>query len=347
MASLDSIAPDQRAVLQLVLQRGRSYDEIAQMLSIDRAAVRQRALNGLDALGPQTGIDDQRRALITDYLLGQLPPAVAADTRDQLAGSPAERAWARVIASELATIASEPLPEIPVSSERARVSAAQSAPEQAAAVAAAAGAGTTAEGEAAAATALGQPPSSGGQGPPRSSRIGGLVLIGVAVIAAIVVVVVLVTSGGSNKSPVAAGSSHSSTAASVSSSTTASSSSAAKAKVIAQINLKAPDTGSKAAGIAEVLKEGANNGIAIVADHVTPNTTKPPNAYAVWLYNSSSDAQLLGFVNPGVGKTGRLSTAGGLPSNAAHFKQLIVTRETKADPKTPGTIILQGLLSGL
>ena len=77
MASLDSIAPDQRAVLQLVLQRGRSYDEIAQLLSIDRAAVRQRALAAFDALGPQTGVDEQRRALITDYLLGQLPPAVA------------------------------------------------------------------------------------------------------------------------------------------------------------------------------------------------------------------------------------------------------------------------------
>ncbi len=87
MASLDSIAPDQRAVLQLVLQRGHSYDEIAQMLSIDRAAVRQRALAAFDALGPQTGVDEQRRALITDYLLGQLPPPVAQQTRDRLATS--------------------------------------------------------------------------------------------------------------------------------------------------------------------------------------------------------------------------------------------------------------------
>ena len=73
----------------------------------------------------------------------------------------------------------------------------------------------------------------------------------------------------------------------------------------------APDRGSKAAGIAEVLKEGATDGIAIVAQNVTPNTTKPPNAYAVWLYNSPTDAHLLGFVNPGVGANGRLSTAGG------------------------------------
>ena len=56
MASLESLPADQRAVLQLVLQRGRSYDDIATLLSIDRAAVRQRALSALDALGPQTGV---------------------------------------------------------------------------------------------------------------------------------------------------------------------------------------------------------------------------------------------------------------------------------------------------
>ena len=330
MASLDSIAPDQRAVLQLVLQRGHSYDEIAQMLSIDRAAVRQRALAAFDALGPQTGVDEQRRALITDYLLGQLPPPVAQQTRDQLATSASDRAWARVVASELAPIASQPLPEIP------------SAAEQPVAPATAAGAATDTE---AAATALGHP---GAQpaGAPRSSRIGGIILIGVAAVAAIVVAIVLITSGGSSKSPTSSsGGSKSSAAASSSSTTTASSSSAAH--VVAQISLTAAKSGSKAAGIAEVLKEGANKGIAIVADHIAPNTTKPPNAYAVWLYNSSSDAQLLGFVNPGVGKNGRLSTAGGLPSNASHYHQVIITLETKADPKTPGAIVLSGPLSGL
>src|ERR1700759_3851334 len=113
MATLDNLPADQRAVLQLVLQRGRGYDEIARLLSMDRAAVRERALNAFDVLGPQTGVGDQRRALITDYLLGQLPPAVTKDVRDHLAISPSERAWARVLASELAPLASQPLPEIP------------------------------------------------------------------------------------------------------------------------------------------------------------------------------------------------------------------------------------------
>jgi hypothetical protein len=183
----------------------------------------------------------------------------------------------------------------------------------------------------------------------RSSRRGGLILIGLVVLVVVVVAVVVIGGGGSS------GPSHPSTSASVSqtsstaSSTTSSTSSTSStaAKVVAQINLTPPTAGSKAAGIAEVLKEGANDGIAIVAQNVPPNTTKPPNAYAVWLYNSAGDAHLLGFVNPGVGSNGRLSTAGGLPANASHFKQLIVTVESQASPKTPGSIILQGTLTGV
>jgi hypothetical protein len=118
---------------------------------------------------------------------------------------------------------------------------------------------------------------------------------------------------------------------------------------VAQINLSPPSSAkkSKIAGIAEVLNEGSSDGVAIVAQNVPPNKTKPPDAYAVWLYNSTKDAKLLGFVNPSVGKTGRLSTAGGLPSNAKHYKEIVVTLETTASPKQPGSIVLQGALTGL
>ena len=113
MASLETLPADQRAVLQMVLGRGRGYEEIGKMLSIDRAGVRDRALAALDALGPETSVPDLQRHLITDYLLGQLPAGVAEQTREHLSSSPTERAWARVVASELAPLASEPLPEVP------------------------------------------------------------------------------------------------------------------------------------------------------------------------------------------------------------------------------------------
>ena len=92
MASLESLPPDQRAVLQLVLRRGRSYDDIAQLLAVDRAGVRRARAAALDAIGPRTRVPAERRALITDYLLGALPSA-ARPCRCTIA-SPSRRASA-------------------------------------------------------------------------------------------------------------------------------------------------------------------------------------------------------------------------------------------------------------
>ena len=113
MASLESLPADRRAVLQLVLQHGRSYDEIARLLSIDRSAVRQRAVNALEALGPQADLAGERRQVITDYLLGQLDSGAATTAQNAIAAAPGERAWARVVASELTPLAGSPLPVIP------------------------------------------------------------------------------------------------------------------------------------------------------------------------------------------------------------------------------------------
>src|SRR5436305_414546 len=81
-------------------------------------AGRQRALGAFDELGPQTRVPAERRALITDYLLGQLPPRVSEQVRGRLSQSASERAWARVIAAELAPLAAGPLPDIPVETAR-------------------------------------------------------------------------------------------------------------------------------------------------------------------------------------------------------------------------------------
>ncbi|HXO09904.1 MAG TPA: hypothetical protein VN880_17820, partial [Solirubrobacteraceae bacterium] len=332
----------------------KSYDEIAQMLSIDRTSVRERALAAFDALGPRTQISDLRRALITDYLLGQLPPAVAQETRDRLAANPSERAWARVLASELAPLSSGPLPEIPAAgpaAPAAAVAARNGEPDGVAPLPAVPAASADGNGDnAAGATALGSPEPD----KPRSSRVGGIILlVGAALVVIAVVLVIVLSSGGSSSSNSSSAAASVSASSSTATNPTAPSSSTSGAAasttptVVAQINLKPPSGGSKSeAGIAEVLKEGSKKGIAIVAQHMPPNTHKPPNAYAVWLYNSSKDAKLLGFVNPGVGKSGRLSTAGPLPTNASHFHKLIVTLETTASPKTPGAVVLSGAFTG-
>lgn len=366
MASLDSLPGDQRAVLQLVLGRGRSYEEIGRLLSINPSAVRERALAGMQALGPQTPITPENRELVCDYLLGQLPDERAQAARHILADSPSERAWARVLASELEPLASGPLPEIPAQGGAGPAAPPPAEPAggepEAPPVTPAptpsprAPLAPTPSPQSSASALGGDGRDEHGQTPSgrrRTSRLGGIVVIVAAIVIAAVVVILLVGGGNSHHPTAAASRSASSTTASTPTSTTSgsttASSSGTQAKVLAQVNLTPPasGSGSKAAGIAEVLSEGTTNGVAIVADHIPPNTTKPANAYAVWLYNSPTDATILGFVNPGVGKTGRLSTAGALPSNAAHYKQLIVTVETTSHPKKPGPIILQGPLSGL
>lgn len=315
MATVESLPPDQRAVLQLVLQRGRSYDDIATLLSIDRAAVRQRALAALDALGPQTRLAPERRALITDYLLGQLPGPLCDDTRSSLAGSAGERAWARVLASELAPLADHGLPEIPAEdSGRRSEPAATPTVTVAAAVEA-----------------------SGGGGKP-SSRIGGAVLLGIGALIAVIVVVIVIASNS--------GSSSTTTSSAAATPTTASTPAAATTTTptpVAQINLSSPTGATSPTGIADVLKQGTARGIAIRAQGMTPNTKH--DAYAVWLYKSATQAKILGFVNPSVGSNGNLGTEGPLPADAANYSQLLVTLETQASPKAPGKIVLRGNLT--
>ena len=332
MASLDGLPADQRAVLQLVLQRGKSYDEIAALLSIDRAAVRQRALSALDALGPQTGVPPERRALITDYLLGQLPPRVSEEVRAGLATSAGERAWARVVASEVAPVASKPLPEIPLES-------AAPAPEPHAAAPPATDQSTPAP---APGDAADQPQPA----PARpSSRRGGALLLGgvVAVAVAAVVVGVILLTGGSSSKKSSTSSTATASAPATTASTPATQTTTSQAQVTAQVNLTSPIAGTKTVGVAFVVRQGANEGLVLRATAVPANTTH--NAYAVWLYNSPTDSHILGFVSPGVKADGRLQTAGVLPSNAAHFKQLLLTLETQAKPHAPGKIVLQGPLN--
>jgi hypothetical protein len=344
MASLDTLPPDQRAVIDLVLQRGRSYDDIARLLAIDRAAVRARALAAFEAIGPETGISPESRALITDYLLGQLPERVAEQTRERLAGSPYDRAWARVLASELGQVASQPLPEIPDGSRAAAASASTRTSERDA-------------------DADGAPssPAPARSARPRdratrrlrlsdrpSSRRGGAIMLGFGalIVVALVVVLIAVLGGGSKHSPTtpAAGSSTSATSPTGTSATSGAgtSSTTPKAQVVGQSNLNPPDGKGQAKGVAFVVKEGTAYGIVIEAAHVAPNNH---NAYAAWLYNSATDAVRLGFVSPAVGKTGQLQVGSPLPSNASKYKQLLLTLETQSNPKSPGTIVLQGPFS--
>jgi hypothetical protein len=187
--------------------------------------------------------------------------------------------------------------------------------------------------------------------------VGGAIMLGVGVLVVVAVVVVLlnVVGGGSSKhastTPAASGagaptspsSATSTSGTGTSTSGTGSTSSTTpQAQVVGQSNLNPPGGNGTAKAVAFVVKEGSAFGIVIEASNVAPNSH---NAYAAWLYNSPTDAYRLGFVNPPVGKNGKLEVGSPLPTNASHYKQLLLTLETQSSPKSPGTIVLQGLFS--
>ena len=319
MDSPDRLPGDQRAVLQLVLGQGRSYSEIAGMLSIAAEEVRIRAHAALDALGPPTSMSEPDRAQVADYLLGQLPPGDAEAVRSRLAASPAQRAWARVVSAELRPLATQPLPQV-ADDEPGADPAAATEPQTHVA--------------------------------PRSSRTGGIVLLSLLAAAAIAAIVIFVVQpgGGSHhhSDPSAEGARASASSDSPPGSSSQTTSSSQSARIVGQITLKPPAGGAKPVGAALVLAQGSLKGLGIEAVHVPPNTTKPHTAYAVWLYNSATDAKRLGYVNPPVSKNGKLNASAQLPANASRYRLLIITLETQTGDhgsSQPGPVVLAGKLS--
>lgn len=76
MSQYDRLPPDQRAVLSLVLDRGRSYAEVADMLGLPESAVRDRAHAALDALAEEAGRPRAERAHAT---AARAEPSLAGD----------------------------------------------------------------------------------------------------------------------------------------------------------------------------------------------------------------------------------------------------------------------------
>jgi Anti-sigma-K factor rskA len=99
-----AITSDQRAVLQLLLERGQSYSDLATLLGVDETEVRSRARAALTELG---GTDPDRNVGLTDYLLGQADPIGRADVVRHLQSDPADHQ----LASDLAGILRGAFPE--------------------------------------------------------------------------------------------------------------------------------------------------------------------------------------------------------------------------------------------
>jgi hypothetical protein len=320
MSRLDDLPPDQRAALSLLLRNRKSYAEVASLLDIQERAVHDRAHAALAVLAPREAreLTAERREAIGDYLLGQRASvAERLATRTYLDGSAQARAWAKALTAELQPLAEAPLPEIlggagpPARVEGAGERAAPASPPS-------------------------LPPLEGqrSRSSAQSSRRGGALLLA-ALVAGVVVAVILLADGGGGSHNQSASAT---TAAAASTGTTSSTAPAGRAKEDKRIALRPPEAASKSIGVAEVLSEESKYAFYLAAEHLPPSKGF---FYAVWLYNSPTSYEALSK-SPPVGSNGRLQGGALLPSDAAKYHEMLLTRETSDRPTHPGPIVLSG-----
>ncbi|MET0762966.1 MAG: sigma factor-like helix-turn-helix DNA-binding protein, partial [Thermoleophilaceae bacterium] len=116
MATFDQLGPEERAVLELLLKRGRSYTSVAEMLDLKEERVAELAHAALADLTPVTSeaVEELDRGAIGNWVIGQATRGEAADARAALSREGAARAWAGSLLDALDGVASAGiLPELP------------------------------------------------------------------------------------------------------------------------------------------------------------------------------------------------------------------------------------------
>jgi hypothetical protein len=343
MSRLDDLPPDQRATLSLLLRTRKSFAEVAGLLGISERAVHDRAHAALALLAPAQAreLSAEQRAEVGDYLLSQRGAVgERLATRTYLDGSPPARAWANALAAELQPLADAALPEIPAGSLDTAMPAAATTP-------------AAATRRAPQATSAAPPPPTDAPpsdapspaaerrslpAPPGSRRAGALLLAAIVAVVVVAVVLISSSSGGSSTNSSTSASGSTSTSTNSSSNAESTNSSAGKAKEDRRITLSAPDPSSKAVGVAEVLSEGGQYAFYLAAEHLPPSKGF---FYAVWLYNSPTSFEALSRT-PSVGSNGNVQGGALLPKDAGKYHTMLLTRETKSTPTSPGPIVLRG-----
>jgi hypothetical protein len=358
MATLDQLPPEQRAIVELVVQRGRSYETLAEVLQVPQARVRELAREALTELSPRTAsrVDVDRRGQVADYLMRQQSPEEERATRDYLKQSEPARAWALSLLDSL-----DPLYEN---------GGAPSVPEPAAAMAEAeeAAAEPTVEDrlrtrerervrkepEPAEEEPAAKPEpkrdrealSPEAESALRRRRILGAIA-GAALLVGIVLAVLAIAGVFSSDKKSSSSSTPASTTASTTSTGTSTTAGQPPVQVVGGIALNPIGKNNKSQGVAYVVQQGNQRYVVIQAKvPPLPNNQKVA-AYEVWLYNSNTDARSLGaqYTNA----QGVLQGRAPLPADVGKFKSIDISRELFADKNAghSNTSLLRGDFSSI
>jgi hypothetical protein len=116
MATFDQLSDEQRAIVELVVQQGKSYDELSDMLDMPEARVRELARDALVELAPISAqaVEEDWRGQLADYVLGQQAGPEVTATRGHMRRSEAARSWTRSLVDSLEQLYTNgDLPAIP------------------------------------------------------------------------------------------------------------------------------------------------------------------------------------------------------------------------------------------
>ena len=115
MATFDQLSDQQRAIIELILRSGQTYDELADKLGLpENRGARAGARRAVE-LAPVTakGVEADWRGQLADYVLGQQAGPESTATRGHLRRSEAARSWTRSLLDSLDTFYANGLPAIP------------------------------------------------------------------------------------------------------------------------------------------------------------------------------------------------------------------------------------------
>ncbi len=314
MATFDQLSPEQRAIVELVLQQGKTYPELAEMLGMPESRVRELARDALVELAPVSvrGVEVDWRGQLADYVLGQQSGPEATATKGHLRRSEAARSWARSLLDSLEQLyVNGSVPAIP-EGERGR--AKRAAAEPTAASAGAAGLGAAPSG----ARGLASDPVM------RRRLLAGAAAAAVILLAVLVWPIGLLT-GDDDK--------------------TSSASSDNQASTQGGNQNQAAATNAPA-GIAIVVDQGGKKQLLVQAARLAPSGQN--EGYYVWLYNSPDDARSLG--GQVTDQQGNYQAIGPFPADYAKYKYIDVTRQPvgkNPNVKHSGQSVLRGSIPKL
>lgn len=317
MPPLAALAPEHRAVLDLVVGRGRSYGEIAALLAVPEASVRARARAALTALAPPTGLDTADAEAIADEVLGQ---RTAPSTLDHT--HPAQ-AWAAALERELAPLRG--------GNDRAAASG-EAARGGGTAAPSAATVEATGPGAVAAGAARGLGPArrvGAGRGSTLALAGGLLAVLGIAL------AFLFLTNDETDEGQ--------STRAAATATPTATAPALQPAGEVALRSVGDSD----ARGVMAVFEAGDGRLAFTIGAEGLPRS-REGEAYAVWFLSEGRAPRRLGFTDP-VGEDGRLIAGGPQSRDADRFPRLLATadevvvaRATSERASRPGRVALRG-----